>query len=546
MGTNRRQYQREYMRTYRRRQRVKADSERESARLRALAALPLVDLEAPAGDVLRRWSRENLVVPSGHPRSGEALELPGWAGDFISAASRVPESLLCMARKNAKSAVCAVWGLGCLVGPLRSEGWRGAVASLTVAKARELTLQCQSIAEASALKGLTFRKSPSPMIESDSGCLEVLACDRSAGHASSFDLVLVDELGLLAERHRELLNGLRSSTSSKSGRVVSLSVVGDAPFTQELISRRGSSDVHVTLFSAPADCKLDDETAWSAANPGLGSIKSRAYMEQASRRAISIPADAAAFRSLDLNLRQHPSRQLIVSVEDWKAIETTDLPPMIVPGCDGPCVVGLDMGGARAMSCAVAIWPKTGRLKAWAAFGSEPSLKVRGEADQVGGLYERMAERGELKTYPGRVTPVPAFLADLSVQLAGERVIAVGADRFLSGDLSAALSEAGCRHWPNVTWRGTGASATADGSADVRAFQRLVIGRKLKAKPSLLMASAIAESSLRYDSGGNAALDKARHHSRIDALQAAVIAAGLAEQATCRSEGRGWNYKGFS
>ena len=81
-----------------------------------------------------------------------------------------------------------------------------------------------------------------------------------------------------------------------------------------------------------------------------------------------------------------------------------------------------------------------------------------------------------------------------------------------------------------MQWRGQGASATADGSADVRAFQRLVLSRTLRTTENLLLASAITESSIRRDVSGNPAIAKAREHGRIDALSAAVIACGLAER----------------
>ena len=66
-----------------------------------------------------------------------------------------------------------------------------------------------------------------------------------------------------------------------------------------------------------------------------------------------------------------------------------------------------------------------------------------------------------------------------------------------------------------------------DGSADVRSFQRKVESGELRPGESLLLASAIAESRLRYDGNGNGALDKGRAKGRIDALSAAVIAVGL-------------------
>ena len=81
-----------------------------------------------------------------------------------------------------------------------------------------------------------------------------------------------------------------------------------------------------------------------------------------------------------------------------------------------------------------------------------------------------------------------------------------------------------------MVWRGTGASPGSDGSADVQAFQRAVLSGRINVRPSLLLRHAIAESSIRTDAAGNPALDKRNSLSRIDVLQAAVIAAGLAER----------------
>ena len=80
-----------------------------------------------------------------------------------------------------------------------------------------------------------------------------------------------------------------------------------------------------------------------------------------------------------------------------------------------------------------------------------------------------------------------------------------------------------------VFWRGQGASKTADGSFDVRAFQRNVISGKLKTLASPMLECAIANSRLRYDGSGNPALDKTASNARIDALSASVIAVGIAE-----------------
>ena len=277
---------RERQRRYRERQRA------------AESKAPVVVLPGPApGDpvgALARWARETLVVPPGHPLAGQAMALPGFAEDFLRAGWGAHESALCIARKNAKSAICAVFALGHLVGPLRVPGWRGAIASVSKEKAGELRNQVAGIVEASGLSGqVRIRRSPYPgVIESAWGSLETLASERTAGHSSSFDLVIVDETGLLPERSRELLAGLRSSVSGKGGRIVHISVRGDSPLFAEVLANPATV-AHV--YAAPEGAAIDDESAWAAANPGLGTIKQRAYLRAEVERIRGAPGMSRAF-----------------------------------------------------------------------------------------------------------------------------------------------------------------------------------------------------------------------------------------------------------
>ena len=163
------------------------------------------------------------------------------------------------------------------------------------------------------------------------------------------------------------------------------------------------------------------------------------------------------------------------------------------------------------------------------AFGDEPSLDVRARGDRMGTLYDRMQRNGELRVYQSRITPVVQFIADLWEWLADRgNVVAIGLDRHRKAEAQQAFSDA--KVVPHkVHWRGQGASRFADGSHDVRAFQRLVRTRTLQTTGSVMLEAAIANSVIRYDVAGNPALDKAGDKARIDALSAAVIAAGLRE-----------------
>ena len=209
--------------------------------------VPVVDHADPVG-VLAAWAASTLVVPPGHPRAGEPMALPDFAVDWLRESWDAHESALSTARKNAKSAICAVLALGFLVGPLRRPGWRGAIASLSKEKAGELRKQVAQIAEASGL-AVKIRRSPYPgMIESATGSLDTLSADRAAGHASGYDLCLVDETGLFPLRARELLAGLRSSVSARNGKIRHISIRGDSILFREILDNP-STAAAVTLVN---------------------------------------------------------------------------------------------------------------------------------------------------------------------------------------------------------------------------------------------------------------------------------------------------------
>ena len=505
-----------YMRDYRRRKKEAADK---LVKEELVYTLP----DDPVG-ALAEWAATTLKVPPGHPLAGQPMVLPDFAVDFLRAGWGAQESALTMARKNAKSAIAAVLALGHLVGPLRTAGWRGAVASVSREKAAELRGQVAGIAEASGLD-VVIRKSPYPgQIISSTGTLETLAAERTAGHSSSFDLVIVDETGLMPERSRELLAGLRSSVSAKAGRVIHISVRGDSLLFMEVLDNP-STVSHI--FAAEPGCRIDDRDAWAASNPGLGTIKQTSYMEQECERVRGAPHDEPSFRAYDLNEALSPVREMILSPDDLRGCFVDE-----VPERGGPCFLGFDFGEATSSTAATAIWPSTGRVETWMAFGDVPDLLERQRRDSA--PYLAMVERGELRTYPGRVVKPDAFLADLQHDLAGCRVVAAAADSYKDSEVKDFLDRAEVR-WP-IDFRRVGAGR--DGGKDIRAFQRLAIQKRFRMTSNLSLTTAISKSTLRRDGNGNPGLDRANSRGRIDVLSAAVIAAGLAEHAFDRKRRR--------
>lgn len=474
---------------------------------------------------IAKWAAANLIVPT-PPKAGQPFKLDPWQIKFLEGAlaDGVREAGLSVGRRNGKTFTIAVLCLAHLVGPLNARYWRAAAVSLTGKNCLELRTAIEQIAAESQLEGVEVKRSPFPgSVDGLNGAsMDFLAADKASGHSVGLDMALIDEAGLLDEDKRGLWNAMTTSTGGRDGRVVCFSVQGAGPMYGEMRSRRDKPSVHWCEYSAPLNCELDDKDAWFAANPGLKTgTKSMGYMEDAAAKAQGSPADAAGFRAYDLNQPMDPSsRETIVAVADWTACLRQAEP-------QGPCYIGFDLGGSVSMGAFAAYWPMTGLLRVQCGLPATPDLRRRGMADGVGRRYLDMEAQGCLRTYPGRVLPVVEFLQSGASMVDGQTIRSAGCDRYRAAETAQALEDAGL-HWP-LTWRGTGAHKLAHGSADVRAFQRAVLAKQIASPPNLALESAIAESELRFDPAGNPALEKARHRGRIDALQAAVIAVGLAE-----------------
>ena len=441
---------------------------------------PVPGLPADPAQAIADWSTECLIVPPGHPRAGEPMTLPSYGVDFLRDVfdPRYSEVSLLISRKNSKSAVAAIALLAHLVGPCRSLGFRAGIVSVSKEKGNELKMQMQAIAESSKLRGLTFRRSPTPgRVESRFGSVDILSTE-SGGMASGFDLAISDELGLFQDRDRELVNSMRSSVSARGGKFLSLSVIGDSPFVKEILERRGK-DPHLSvhLFQAREGCALDSEEDWLLANPGLAcGIKQKNYMIAESTRVSFSTADQASFLALDLNLPATPGTEMICSLADWSKCETEDPPEP-----SKRCWLGLDMGGSASMSC-VAVWFDSGLLRVYGAFPRIPSLKQRGKQDNS--PYMKMADRGELLSFGERTTDALGLIRHVHGELAGVKVVGAAADSYRRSEVEDAISAAGCR-WP-MEFRRVGGGP--HGFEDVAALQRAVLDAKFRTKPSLLLS----------------------------------------------------------
>ena len=126
----------------------------------------------------------------------------------------------------------------------------------------------------------------------------------------------------------------------------------------------------------------------------------------------------ARFMSYRLNLPTSDESGVLLTVDDWKG-----LAKRAVPERQGSPIVGIDLGGGRAWSAAVAMW-QSGRCEALAVAPGLPSIASQEARDRVqAGTYSALIQEGNLTTCEGLRVPPPGALWEAVRSAWGTRVL---------------------------------------------------------------------------------------------------------------------------
>ncbi|MFC0158888.1 terminase large subunit domain-containing protein [Mameliella alba] len=470
-----------------------------------------------------------LAIPEG-PNAGKPVSLAPFQRQFIEGAlaADTAAAVLSIGRGNGKSAITAGLGLGGLLGIWDRQPRREIIAAARTRDQGRIIWDfvagfCQSL-PLEIQRHLIFRRSPRLEIEyeGDGGghILRVIAADGKSALGGAPTIVILDERGHWAlDRGDELEHALLSGLGKRGGRafLISTSASDDThPFSRWIDDPAPGTFVqeHRPAPGLPAD----DRESLLIANPGAphgigGSVE---WLEAQAKRAIARGGSSlSTFRLYNRNERvSGETRDLLVTLDEWLACEVSELPPR-----EGGCVIGIDLGGSASMTAAAFYWPQTGRLEALGTFPSAPPLLDRGQTDGVAGRYVEMEERGELTTLGDKTVPVAPWLIEVMRHVEGEQVTAITMDRYKQAELGEAIARAGIR--APLVWRGQG---FRDGGEDAERFRRAAFDGLVKARPSLLLRSAFADTVCLRDPANNIKIAKARSTGRIDAAAASVLA----------------------
>ena len=240
----------------------------------------------------------------------------------------------------------------------------------------------------------------------------------------------------------------------------------------------------------------------------------------------------ARFLSYRLNVPTADEAAMLLSVDDYERATSRELPER-----EGKPIVGIDLGGGRSWSAAVALWPN-GRTEALALAPGIPDIEAQEKRDRVPrGTYRRLVDMGALMVAHGLHVQTPSQLVDAMLDAWGRPRFAV-CDRFRLADLKDASRSV--KLVPRVTrW--------SEAAEDIRALRRMAKDGPLAVAHSaeLLLGASLAVATVKNDDAGNVRLVKRskNNDARDDVAAALTLAAGAVSRLPKK---RGSFYRGLT
>ena len=234
-------------------------------------------------------------------------------------------------------------------------------------------------------------------------------------------------------------------------------------------------------------------------------------------------SEKAMFNSYRLNIPTRDEAETLLKPEYWQSI--LDRP---VKGPYGKPIVGVDLGGARSWSAAVALYPN-GFIDAIALAPGIPSVSAQEQRDRVPvNCYQKLVDEKLLMIDKGRNIPKLDKLIDWMTDIKPDIVLA---DSFRWKE----LKDNG-PHLP-IIWRKARYSQAAE---DISALRKLAADGPLNVgKARELIAESLSVTQVKSDDQNNTRISKSSKfdRSRDDVSSALVFACGEFER-RMRRKGR--------
>ena len=350
--------------------------------------------------------------------------------------------------------------------------------------------------------------------------------------------VICDEPGSWETNGGQLLNDAIETAKGKPGSPLRVVYIGTlAPSTggwwHALIEDGSHHSTHVHVLQGDIN-KWDQWNEIRRVNP-LTAI-SKSFTKKLLQERDEARADSrlkARFLSYRLNLPSGDESTMLLTVDDWRRVCAR---PEALPA--GKPIVGVDLGGGRAWSAAVAVW-RSGRVECVAIAPGVPNIQDQEKRDRVpAGTYQKLIDSGSLRVAHGLRVPPPGELVN-AIREAWGTPEGIICDRFRLGELQDCAGIIPLS--PRVTrW--------SSASEDIRAVRKLAADGPLacpKGSRELLTASLSSALVKNDDQGSVRLVKKGSNNTGRDDVAAALTLAAGALARLLAAPPRKWVYRGM-
>lgn len=483
------------------------------------------------GDRVIAFIEKYCFVPEGK-LVGQPVRLDPFQKKFIWEVYDNPvgttEGILSMARKNGKTALIACLLLAHLVGPearlnsqivsgARSRKQAALVFNLAYKMIRlnpELVKLVRVVPSAKQLVGLAANVT-----------YEALSAEAGTAHGLSPVLAIIDELGQVRGPLDDFVEAIETASGAYDD-ALRLIISTQAPTDADMLSikiddalRSRDPKIVVHLYAAELKADVLDPVAHAAANPALGTFRSKVELLAAAEKAARMPSAENGFRNLYLNQRVNRFSPFI-SPGVWGATNGEVDEAVFL---NGDVYGGLDLAETTDLCAFVLIaLDAAGRWHVKAYFWKpEATLADHAKRDRV--PYELWVEQGFIRTTPGVAVDYEYVAREIAEICAPYRMASIGYDRFRFKTLEAQMQKIGVT-LPFVPF-GQGYVSMAP-AMDVTEIDFLNGNIRHGGNPVLTMCAANAV--VIKDPAGNRKLDKSKSTGRIDGMVGLVMARGVA------------------
>jgi phage terminase large subunit-like protein len=499
--------------------------------------VPRADWGLPSGEVIA--FAHALVVPAGK-HVNTPLRLRKFQIDWIRAVYNrldedtglrvVKQAILSVARRNGKTLLAAIILLAHLAGPFKRPNATIVSAATT---RKQAGIVFRFVKDMVRING--FLRKHLKVIDStkrvvhriDGSVYEAIAAEAGGQFGMGLDLCVYDELA--QAKNRDLYDALMTSLGSQSEPLMMI-ISTQAPNDQHLLSELidyGERVNHGIIFdpsfvshlhTVPMTAKIDDETQWVKANPGIGDYRDKRELRDAVKRAMEMPSQESTVRVYYLNQRVRAEMPYLSRDVYERNASPVDESLFL----NGRSVYGgIDLSARTDLTALVlAVEDDDQNIHLW-PFAWTPQETVAARTHRDRAPYDAWVREGQLLETPGSTVDYDFVAFELAKIAARMNLVQVNYDRWRIEVLRQALARVGAA--VPLTDFGQGFK---DMSPAIEAFEELALAGRVVHGGHPLLRWCFANAVIVKDPAGNRKLDKSKAYGRIDVAVAAVMAVG--------------------